>query len=265
MLEHYRALGIASYSVNVNVRDADDASVQRVEEIARAFGTRVASVTTGDWLHGSNQAIYARMRAEHPDDWFVLADCDELQAWPHDVASALAWCERRGYDHVEGCFVDRLASDGGFPEYRAGAPLAAQYPLGAYLSYPLAGASPCKVVAAKGRVELGPGQHFANGGSVCPAAEIYVPVHHFKWTGGIVERLRRRAASRERAGDPYWDESARIVAHCDANGGRIDLADPRFLVAPCAPAYEHWDAVKAECAGLAESRRRRIALRSASF
>ncbi|MEA2688928.1 MAG: hypothetical protein QOD51_1535 [Candidatus Eremiobacteraeota bacterium] len=258
MLEHYRSLGIASFSVNVNVREPGDPCVQRVEEVVRAFGTAIASVTTGAWLHGSNQAIYSRVRALHPDDWFVLADCDELQAWPGEIASLVAWCERRGYDHIEGCFVDRLAPDGGFPDYRFGVPLGEQYPLGAYLSYPLGGANPCKVVAAKGSVELGPGQHFANGGSACPAADMYVPVHHFKWTGGIVERLRRRAASRERARDPYWDESARIVEHCDANGGGIDLADPRFLTAPCEPAYAYWDAVKRECAGFAESRRRRI-------
>jgi hypothetical protein len=265
MLAHYRALGIESFSVNVNVRDANDPCVRRVEEIVRAFGTRINSVTAGEWLHGSNRAIYRRAREEFPDDWFVLADCDELQAWPDDLRSVLAWCERRGYDHVEGCFVDRLARDGDFPAYRAGVPLAEQYPLGAHLSYPLAGANPCKVVAAKGRVALGPGQHFADGGTVCPASDVYVPVHHFKWTDGIVERLRRRAASRARAGDPYWDESARVVAHCDANGGRIDLGDPRFLVAPCAPAYPHWDAVKRECAALAETRRARIAAASASI
>jgi hypothetical protein len=259
MLAHYRALGITSFSVNVNARSADDPAVQRVAEIARASGTRVASLTTGEWLHGSNQAIYRRMRERRPDDWFVLADSDELQAWPDDLCALIAWCERHGYDHVEGCFVDRLAPDGGFPPYRAGVPLAEQYPLGAYLSYPLAGANQCKVVAAKGRVQLGPGQHFADAGSACPAADVYVPVHHYKWTGGIVERLRRRAASRERAGDRYWEESARVVAYCEARGGRIDLADPRFLVARCAPAYAHWDAVMRECAGFAESRRRRIA------
>ena len=258
MLAHYRALGIASFSVNANVRAADDPSLARIEEIARAFGTELASVTTGDWMHDSNQRIYRTMRAHRPEDWFVLADIDELQAWPDDIASSLAWCERRGYEYVEGCFVDRLARDGGFPDVRAGVLLAQQFPLGAFLSYPLAGASPCKVVAAKGFVELGPGQHFADGGKPCPAHELYVPVHHFKWTGGIVERLRARAAARERAGDRYWDESARFVSHCDAHGGRIDTGDPRFLAAECAPDYPHWPEVKRECAGLAQSRRARL-------
>ncbi|MBV8837544.1 MAG: hypothetical protein JO000_13465, partial [Alphaproteobacteria bacterium] len=177
MLAHYRALGIGSFSVNVNVHDASDPCVAVVEDVVRAFGASVASVTSGEqWLHGSNRQIYARARALRPDEWFVLADCDELQEWPDEVASVLAWCERRGYDHVEGCFVDRLARDGGFPAYRDDVPLPEQYPLGAHLSYPLAGANPCKVVAAKGRVALGPGQHFADGGSPCPAADVYVPV-----------------------------------------------------------------------------------------
>lgn len=262
MLDHYRALGIASFSLNANVRAGDDAGLARIGEIARNFGIEADTVTAGAWLHDSNRAIYRNVRARSPNDWFVLADTDELQQWPDEIASVLAWCERRGYDHVEGAFVDRLARGGGFPGVRADEPLAQQFPLGAYLTYPLASANPCKVVAAKGYVELGPGQHFADGGSPCPADALYVPVHHFKWTAGIVERLRRRATSRERAGDPYWRESARVVEHCDANGGRIDVTDPRFRVAECAPEYQRWDDVRRACSAIAESRR--LAYRSAT-
>jgi hypothetical protein len=100
------------------------------------------------------------------------------------------------------------------------------------------------VVAAKGPVPLKKGQHHAYSGRACPARQCYIPVHHFKWTGKALERLAARAIALRRCGAPQWTESARFIEYCRAHDGRIAVADPRLLIAECAPDYPHWETIK---------------------
>lgn len=116
-------------------------------------GCGIASITIGDW-QTVQRDLYERQRRQHPNDWFILADHDELALWPGGLAETIEDCDRRGYDHIRGCLIDRIARDGTFPPLREAEPLAAQLPLGAFFSNPVLGADPRKVVAVKGALSI---------------------------------------------------------------------------------------------------------------
>jgi len=244
MLAHYRALGVESFFVHVHARSDDDPVLAQVEEITREFGCGIASVTVGEWLHSTNRELYNRTLQSKPDDWFLIADQDELQMYPDDLKSLLGDCDAAGYEYVEGCFLDRVAADGSFPAVLPNGSIWRQYPLAGFISASVLQANPNKIVAAKGSVALGPGQHYALSGRGLPPAELYVPVHHFKWVEGILERLEQRAEFRRKRGDRYWEESQRFIDYCRAHDGRLDVRDASFHLAEAMPEYPQWDEVK---------------------
>jgi hypothetical protein len=243
MLEHYRGLGIESFFVNVHLSSEADPVYERIREITRQFGCGIAAVQVGDW-QSLQQGMYALQRERYPDDWFVLADQDELQFYPGAIAEIVEDCAARGWDYIRGCFVDRVAADGSFPEPGSGVPIRERYPLGGFVSNPVLGADPRKVVAVKGNLPVGKGQHHAGLGRACPSREYFIPVHHFKWTGGIDKRLAARLALFQKQGVPHWDESARFVDYYARSGGRLNLRDPHLYLAPAEPEYRHWETLK---------------------
>lgn len=251
MLTHYRALGVDVFHIHVHMEREGDPVRERVERIAAGHGCAVEGTSIEPWRPGTNPAIYGAIRRRHPDDWFVLADQDELHAYPDALPDLLGYCERRGYDHVEGCFLDRIARDGGFPPVRDDAPIGEQFPLGGFLSWVLMRAYPRKIVATRGRVDIGWGQHLAHSGRGLPIEECLVPVHHFKWVAGLRDRLAARARARREMNEPYGAESQGFVDYFDRNGGRIALDDPELLIADCAAAdYPHWEEIREICRGI---------------
>ena len=241
MLEHYRGLGIESFFVNLNLSDEKDPIREQVEEITRRFGCGIAGVTIGDW-HLLQQQVYLKQRELYPSDWFVLADQDELQVYPADLRDVMADCG--SWDYIRGCFVDRIARDGSFPAVEAEKPIWEQFPLGGFITALIGGGDPRKVVAVKGALPIRKGNHHAYEGRACPSRQYYIPVHHFKWTANVAERLTERAEAMKRHGTLEWTESARFVEYYRANGGRIAVEDPRLLIGECAPDYPHWEKIK---------------------
>jgi hypothetical protein len=236
MLKHYRQLGIESLLVNLQPHEFDDAFHREVRTIVMRYGGRIDSVFVGPWGQSVNTMLYRNSMERAPRDWFVLADTDEFQVYPDGVMSVLENAERAGYDYISGFVIDRIADDGGFPAVSAHPPAATlwqQFPLAGLITFPLLGANVLKVVAAKGWVLTAPGQHHAYHGRGCPPHQYYIPVHHFKWTSGVVERLRERIEYLKATNSILWHESDRFIKHCDAHGGRIDISDPRFMLARC--------------------------------
>jgi len=243
MLEHYRSLGIESFFVNTHLSREDDPVREEIEQITHRFGCGVASVTVGNWQQVL-QGLYARQREQYPNDWFVLADQDELQVYPGALREVLNECDEQGFDYVRGCFVDRIAADGGFPAIVPDRPIAEQFPLGGFLTYPILGGDPRKVVAVKGALPLMRGQHQALSGRACPARQCYAQVHHFKWVEGLDKRLAERAALLRSGGQMHYTESARFVAYYNQIGGKLNIEEPALMIGPCDPDYRRWEQVK---------------------
>jgi len=243
MLAHYRELGVLSFFVNAHLSHPEDAALEEVKEVTNKFGCGIYSITVGEWQRQQVE-IYAKSRQRYPNDWFILADQDELQVYPYELFGIIEECDRKGYDYITGVLVDRIGADGSFPEVEYDRPIWSQFPLGGLISYPMLGADPRKVVAAKGFVPLGVGQHVARGGRGCPIEMYFIQVHHFKWVKGLAHRLSKRAEMLRKSNVSHWVESQRFVSYFEEHYGKIDIADSRFRIVECDRNYKHWDYVR---------------------
>jgi hypothetical protein len=243
-LEHYSALGAEHLSIVRHVDPAGHDDVSDSVEVMAAAGLSFASTVHAPWDEGLNRRLIQGLMQRHPEDWWIVADLDEFQVYDRDLRSVIAHCEERGHDYVEGGFLDRVNQDGRLtgPDPSTVDTLWREYPLAGVLSSRLMDARPTKVTLARGSVVLDYGQHRALTGSAVPPDEIYAQVHHFKWTESLASRLERRVQAYT-SGE--WDlihaivplESQRFLDHLAAQGGRIDVADPRFHFEPAARGY----------------------------
>ena len=243
MLRYYISLGVKSIFLNLHLRDDSDPIRETVEEIACRCGTPITDIYVGDWQEIQQEA-YAKPRRDYPNDWFLLADSDEFQQYPAPLADIVTECERHNWDHLKGCFLDRLAADGSFPALDDAQSLEDQFPLGAMLTFPVMLGDPRKITLVRGPIYVIHGQHFTYSPMGCPPDIHFIPVHHFKWTVGIPERLVERIERMKQSGVAHWIESQRFLDFIQASGGKIDLRDERLLIAGCRPTYPHWDTMK---------------------
>jgi len=254
MLSHYRSSGISSLLVGIHAECLRSPVISEIESICEAHGATISAIYIGRWYQEVNPFLLRQMRHGSVDDWFVIADVDEFQVYPTNIPAFLDSVEQAGADYVEGCLVDRLAKDGAFPKLKPDQPVWEQFPLAGTITYPLLQANMLKVVAAKGFVKLAGGQHIAGNGTGFPRTKAYIPVHHFKWSKDVVERLTRRARLYEAIRDQTWVESQRFLDYYRDHDGKIDTTDPRFYLAESSNNYPRWDEVSARVlATLAES------------
>ena len=242
-LQHYHNLGISSFLVHANLRNPEDTALNDLQFIANKFGFGIASVSYGD--HAAAQRAAWKSRQRFPDDWYLIVDADEFQVFPAPLVDILENCERKGYDHVKGCFLDRVASDGILRKLSPQQAIWTQYPVGLFLTYPLLRGDPRKVVAAKGHVEMSShGHHNAISERGCPITEYFIPVHHFKWVEGVIEALEHRIHSiRSTSPSDHWRESQRFIDYYKKNG-KIDINNPSWMAGLCSPDYPHWERIR---------------------
>jgi hypothetical protein len=232
VVDHYRSLGVDSFRVIRHAESTSDPGYVRLEELARQAGVPLFHSHVSSWNLNLQQRLFRYAMEEDPDDWFVVADADEFQVYDRPLRSLIDHCERGGYDYVSGCFLDRLAPDGGFPPIGPGS-LWEQFPMAGSLSASLLSALPMKVCLARGRVELLTGQHGAPLARELPHTEGFAQVNHFKWTDGIVPELAERVSAyddgtRRDIHPSMVRESRRFLSHISRRDGRVDLADPRL-------------------------------------
>ena len=131
MVEHYRSQGIELLIINAHSSSRTDPLLDRIEQAASWFETKIASVTVEPWSQ-------------------TLMHCC--------TGSRVS---ERGYEFIKGCLVDRIAADGLLAPVMAEKDLFDQFPLGGCVTGPVLGGVINKVAAARGHVKVGPGQHHA--------------------------------------------------------------------------------------------------------
>lgn len=247
MLSHYQSLGIDDFIIHAHATSSDDPILAKISTYAAEVGAVVASTSIVPWITSLNSVLYTISRSEYSDDWFIIADQDELQSYPDNLRSIIRYCDQNGYTFIEGSLVDRLSLDGKLNKVNRDQTIWEQFPLGSMLSGALLGAVTNKIVAVKGSVRLEDGQHRGYSGFGCPPQSVYVPVNHFKWVEDIDLRMERRIALnrkfRNPATDLYTYECDRFLRYYKQEGC-IRIDDPNLMVARCNPDYPHWDRVK---------------------
>jgi hypothetical protein len=255
LVEHYRGLGVESFYLVRHAQATTDPGYESIADGVRELGLDLFHTHVGPFSVELHQALVRYAMYDNPEDWYIIADLDEMHVFDRPLPDVVDLCERGDFDHLDGCFVDRVAAGGGFPEVRP-TPLWEQYPLACSISATLLRALPLKVVLARGHVELLTGQHGAPEGRGVPPELCYAQVHHFKWTGDVVARVKRRlalySAGRWNANTGVVREAFRFLAHVERHGGRIDIGDPRFRAASCGfdyGDYPYWLDVVDEAQG----------------
>ena len=172
------------------------------------------------------------------EDWWLIADCDELQMWPVDPRAVVLDCIGTRKTFVAGGFFDRIGEGGEFPklpdvEFNVDE----IFPLVGFFRYPMSGACPNKVVMVQGGQKVTSGQHYAefqNGKNSWghtspreyPIGKCWVPVHHLKWDATIVQRIKEVGES----GCKYSEEYAEMYENIKENNFKIPTDKVTYMI-----------------------------------
>ena len=256
MLKHYEDKIDKAY-VCVYQQDKDDGILQEIEEL----GIEPYMVFTEPKYNWNRVTeIYNVVKQTKPNDWWIVADDDELQVYPEPIEDIIKNCERYGYDFVTGGFLDRIGKDGIFPEVTRETNIHKAFPLAGFFRYPMSKACPNKVTLMKGFQDITPGQHYASfkdgtnsWGSDharrMPVNEIFVQVHHFKWDKTCVERIKKVADNET---EYSFSDEYRIMYNAIKDSGyKIDTNNLKYLVEELKEFsyisyndYPHWNTLK---------------------
>ena len=253
MLKHYEDVVDKAY-VAVYRQSDDDGILEEIEEL----GIEPFMVFTEPKYNWNRVTeIYNTIKQTKPNDWWIVADDDELQVYPDDVGTIIKDCEKYGYDFVTGGFLDRIGIDGTFPEVTRDTNIHKAFPLAGFFRYPMSGACPNKVTLMKGYQDITPGQHYAlfqDGTNSwgkehpkrMPVEEVFTQVHHFKWDSSCVERIKKVADNKKEYS--FSDEYMVMYNAIRNSGWKIDVNNLKYLVEDFREYsyidymdYPHWD------------------------
>jgi len=256
MLKHYEDQIDRAY-VCVYRQGEDDGILEEIEEL----GIEPFMVFTEEKYNWNRVTeMYNTVKQTKPNDWWIVADDDELQVYPEPIEDIIKNCERYGYDFVTGGFLDRIGKDGIFPEVTRDTNIHKAFPLAGFFRYPMSKACPNKVTLMKGYQDVTPGQHYADFGNNVtswgkghvkrmPVNEVFVQVHHFKWDSSCVERIKKVAENKKEYS--FSDEYMVMYNAIKDSGWKIDVNNSDFLVESLKEFsyieymdYPHWDKLK---------------------
>jgi len=256
MLKHYEDVIDKAY-VAVYRQSDDDGILEEIEEL----GIEPFMVFTEPKYNWNRVTeIYNTIKHTKPNDWWIVADDDELQVYPEPIEDIIKNCERYGYDFVTGGFLDRIGIDGTFPEVTRDTNIHKAFPLAGFFRHPMSGACPNKVTLMKGYQKVTSGQHYAlfNDGTNSwgtgharrmPVNEIFTQVHHFKWDSTCIERIKKVADNKK---DYSFSDEYKIMYDAIKDSGwKIDVNNLKFLIENMKELsyveymdYPHWDTLK---------------------
>lgn len=235
MLKHYEDQIDKAY-VAVYRQGEDDGILEEIEEL----GIKPFMVFTEDKYNWNRVTeIYNTVKQTKPNDWWIVADDDELQVYPDDIDYIIKNCEKYGYDFVTGGFLDRIGPNGTFPEVHRDTDIHKAFPLAGFFRYPMSKACPNKVTLMKGYQDVTPGQHYAlfDDGTNSwgkghpkrmPTSEVFTQVHHFKWDSSCVERIKKVADNKKEYS--FSDEYKVMYNAIKDSNWKIDINNPEFFI-----------------------------------
>ena len=192
-----------------------------------------------DWENVTK--LYNFVKNSYPEDWWVIADVDELHLYPNDnLKECIRDCEYNGWELIRGGFIDRIGENGEFTILKDNENIFNQYPNMGFFRYPLSNACPNKVCVMKGHIEITSGQHYAKIGGdttwkwqgwnhplIAPYETHSVQVHHFKWDSTCGDRIKAVASIKQ---DYSFSKEYEIMHNAlRKNKFKIDLNKREFM------------------------------------
>jgi hypothetical protein len=189
-----------------------------------------------DWARVTEH--YNETKLLKPDDWWIVADDDELQLYSKPTYQIIEECEEYGYDFVTGGFVDRIGNGGDFPKITMESNVWKEMPEAGFFRYPMSKACPNKVTLMKGNVKVSNGQHYVEfpDGTTSwgsehpkryPIEKNFTQVHHFKWDYSVLDRLQQ--VGKSSIGESWGEEYQLMYDEIKDNDFKIDLQNKEFM------------------------------------
>jgi len=221
-LAYYREAGVETFHVFFNHYEDEAARLPAFEELFAAPDIHVVMTYLGvEDMQLRVDRISDFRRDELGDQAYVVnADCDEFIARPRRVVELLT---AGGHDYVVGRLVDRFALAGRTPAVDD-EPVFQRYPLCSYFSYEAMGATITKVPISRPGIRHRVGLHKIEQPQRYARPRWEVPVHHLKWHGQIIPRIRARL-ERGYGGNKYLEECRWFLANHVVDDETIDLSE----------------------------------------
>jgi hypothetical protein len=189
-----------------------------------------------DWARVTEH--YNETKLLKPDEWWIVADDDELQLYSKPTYQIIDECEEFGYEFVTGGFVDRIGENGTFPIITNESNIWEEMPEAGFFRYPLSYACPNKVTLMKGNVKVSNGQHYVqldDTKTTCqmehpkkyPIEKNFTQVHHFKWDSSVLDRLQQ--VGKSSIGESWGEEYQLMYNEIEKNDFKIDLTKEEFM------------------------------------
>ena len=235
MINHYKGIVDKIYVV-VYRQDPLDGILEQVINL----GIKPFKVVTEEKYNWERVTeLYNEVKNTKPNEWWIVSDDDELQVYPRPIEDIIKSCERNGYDFVTGGFIDRIGTNGIFPEVARDTNILEAFPLMGFFRFPMSGACPNKVTLMKGHQQISSGQHYAvfedgtnSWGSYhpkrMPIDECFTQVHHFKWDSSVIERIK--AVANVNKPYAYSSEYQLMFDNIKKDNWKININKSNYLV-----------------------------------
>ena len=260
MLQHYKDFVDEIYVV-VYLSSNKDRVLSEVTEITKELNIDIHKTTVEEPFNWERVTeLYNETKLLKPDDWWIVADDDELHVYPKPINKLIEDCEENGYKFITGAFLDRIGEGGRFPNmYIDDRDIWKEFPLAGSFRLPVSNACPNKTVVMKGDIQITNGQHYAmidghdtygdrwNHPLRYPVDKCFIQVHHFKWDISVIGRLRE--VSRIKKDYTFHKEYRDMFDYIIDNYGRIDIDDERFMIERSGKDYfdyPHWDKIRTQ-------------------
>ena len=261
MLNHYKDFVDEIYVV-VYLSSDSDRVLSEVKEITKELNIDIHKTTVEEPFNWERVTeLYNETKLLKPDDWWIVADDDELHVYPKPINELIEDCEENGYKFITGAFLDRIGENGRFTKILPfdDSDIWKEFPLAGSFRYPVSNACPNKTVVMKGDIQVTNGQHYAMIDGVdtygdrwmndlrYPVGDCFIQVHHFKWDITVIGRLRE--VSRIKKDYTFHKEYRDMFDYIIDNYGTIDINDERFMIERSGKDYfdyPHWDKIRTQ-------------------
>ncbi|MAR20448.1 MAG: hypothetical protein CMD25_00050 [Flavobacteriales bacterium] len=238
MLRHYQP-NVKNFFVNIYANYEDDPIIEEATSICRELGIEPHKVWIEEPFNWDKVTeIYNETISLKPDEWWVVADDDELQVYSKPIEEIVEECEENGWEFVRGGFIDRIGEGGDFPKITKESNVWKEMPNAGFFRYPLSRAEANKVTLLKGKHGVVSGQHFIqfdNGDTswgdyhpLCyPIEKNFTQVHHFKWDYSVLQRLKEVSSSKLH--EAFSHEYKKMLSAIEYLDYKLDLNEREFM------------------------------------
>ncbi|MAH06789.1 hypothetical protein CMI38_00900 [Candidatus Pacearchaeota archaeon] len=253
-IKHYKSLGIENFYI-VLWGDSNKAPYREVIEVVKSHDINYTLIfyldeTVGDASFLTD--LYNSVISLKKDQWWVVADHDELAIFPKPIATFIEE-DLENQEFAFGLMLDRIGPGGKFVDLGYEDDIWTTFPLAGYINRYVRGNDVRTVPLLKGSCKLHDGQHgllepidMTNLGMSWEdyiKGKIWWPpkveIHHFKWRKADI----KLNLDYSELGPTWWGHENKKVYDYMLESGGIDITDTRFKVEEYKDKYSRWEEI----------------------